>query len=191
MHTWTCCFQKSHWQKIRTMVNLPVMSPFRKRYSWVQLAGHTGEHHCRWVRLLPQEGLGSSNWCPCAGSFKAAGTSGLILKRSSEPEHYCLVRLMADVLRGCVPAFHGIVERDGESYLQLQDLLDGFDGPCVLDCKMGVRFVSPLFVRQNQSGTKDWDKSSYALAPTCTSQNLPGRGADQSPRTAQAAEGHV
>lgn len=134
------------------MVNLPVMSPFKRRYSWVQLAGHTGEHHCRWVRLLRQEGVGSSNWCPCAGSFKAAGTSGLILKRSSEPEHYCLVRLMADVLRGCVPAFHGVVERDGESYLQLQDLLDGFDGPCVLDCKMGVRFVSPLFVRQNQSG---------------------------------------
>lgn len=46
---------------------------------------------------------------------------------------------MADALRGCVPAFHGVVERDGESYLQLQDLLDGFDGPCVLDCKMGVR----------------------------------------------------
>lgn len=26
------------------MVNLPVMSPFKKRYAWVQLAGHTGEH---------------------------------------------------------------------------------------------------------------------------------------------------
>lgn len=25
------------------MVNLPVISPFKKRYSWVQLAGHTGE----------------------------------------------------------------------------------------------------------------------------------------------------
>ena len=36
-----CRFQKSHWQKIRTMVNLPVMSPFKKRYAWVQLAGHT------------------------------------------------------------------------------------------------------------------------------------------------------
>lgn len=44
MQTGPCCFQKSHWQKIRTMVNLPVMSPFKKRYSWVQLAGHTGEH---------------------------------------------------------------------------------------------------------------------------------------------------
>lgn len=50
---------------------------------------------------------------------------------------------MADALRGCVPAFHGVVERDGESYLQLQDLLDGFDGPCVLDCKMGVRYACP------------------------------------------------
>lgn len=50
---------------------------------------------------------------------------------------------MADALRGCVPAFHGVVERDGESYLQLQDLLDGFDGPCVLDCKMGVRYTCP------------------------------------------------
>lgn len=46
LHTGTHCFQKSHWQKIRTMVNLPVMSPFRKRYSWVQLAGHTGEQGC-------------------------------------------------------------------------------------------------------------------------------------------------
>ncbi|MEJ1278623.1 inositol 145-trisphosphate 3-kinase A [Cricetulus griseus] len=129
--------QKSHWQKIRTMVNLPVMSPFKKRYSWVQLAGHTG-------------------------SFKAAGTSGLILKRSSEPEHYCLVRLMADVLRGCVPTFHGVVERDGESYLQLQDLLDGFDGPCVLDCKMGVRFVSPSLGRAESVGEpRNWDKSSH------------------------------
>lgn len=95
--------------------------------------------------VLGQEGASSTTWrdakwSPSAGSFKAAGTSGLILKRSSEPERYCLARLMADALRGCVPAFHGVVERDGESYLQLQDLLDGFDGPCVLDCKMGVRF---------------------------------------------------
>lgn len=144
--------------------------------------------------------MGSSNRCPSAGSFKAAGTSGLILKRSSEPEHYCLVRLMADVLRGCVPAFHGVVERDGESYLQLQDLLDGFDGPCVLDCKMGVRFVSPLWVGQNRRGNQGAGIKAHtgvpvrtlpALAPTCTSQNLPGGGADQSPREAQAAEGHV
>lgn len=69
---------------------------------------------------------------------------------------------MADVLRGCVPTFHGVVERDGESYLQLQDLLDGFDGPCVLDCKMGVRFVSPSLGRAESVGEpRNWDKSSH------------------------------
>lgn len=35
--------QKKAWHTIKTMVNLPVISPFKKRYSWVQLAGHTGE----------------------------------------------------------------------------------------------------------------------------------------------------
>lgn len=36
-------FQKKAWQTLKTIVNLPVISPFKKRYSWVQLAGHTGE----------------------------------------------------------------------------------------------------------------------------------------------------
>ena len=159
----SCRFQKSHWQKIRTMVNLPVMSPFKKRYAWVQLAGHTGEHRAvagaggggRGRR--PGRNLSGTNQGLPLGSFKAAGTSGLILKRSSEPERYCLARLMADALRGCVPAFHGVVERDGESYLQLQDLLDGFDGPCVLDCKMGVRYACPagrLETRLAQGGNE-------------------------------------
>lgn len=37
------------------MVNLPVMSPFKKRYAWVQLAGHTGEHGGRgWGGCVPR-----------------------------------------------------------------------------------------------------------------------------------------
>ncbi|KFO08732.1 Inositol-trisphosphate 3-kinase A, partial [Balearica regulorum gibbericeps] len=105
--------QKKAWHTIKTMVNLPVISPFKKRYSWVQLAGHTG-------------------------SFKAAD-SGKILKRFSENEKECFERLMKDPLRSCVPCFHGVVERDGESYIQLDDLLTDFEGPCVMDCKMGIR----------------------------------------------------
>ncbi|XP_010578377.1 PREDICTED: inositol-trisphosphate 3-kinase A isoform X2 [Haliaeetus leucocephalus] len=105
--------QKKAWHTIKTMVNLPVISPFKKRYSWVQLAGHTG-------------------------SFKAAD-SGKILKRFSENEKECFERLMQDPLRSCVPCFHGVVERDGESYIQLDDLLTDFEGPCVMDCKMGIR----------------------------------------------------
>ncbi|XP_027562355.1 inositol-trisphosphate 3-kinase A isoform X1 [Neopelma chrysocephalum] len=105
--------QKKAWHTIKTMVNLPVISPFKKRYSWVQLAGHTG-------------------------SFKAAD-SGKILKRFSENEKECFERLMKDPLRSCVPCFHGVVERDGESYIQLDDLLTDFEGPSVMDCKMGIR----------------------------------------------------
>ncbi|XP_054683456.1 inositol-trisphosphate 3-kinase A isoform X2 [Grus americana] len=105
--------EKKAWHTIKTMVNLPVISPFKKRYSWVQLAGHTG-------------------------SFKAAD-SGKILKRFSENEKECFERLMKDPLRSCVPCFHGVVERDGESYIQLDDLLTDFEGPCVMDCKMGIR----------------------------------------------------
>ncbi|XP_060616716.2 inositol-trisphosphate 3-kinase A [Anolis sagrei] len=105
--------QKKAWQTIKTIVNLPIISPFKKRYSWVQLAGHTG-------------------------SFKAAD-GGTILKRYSENEEKCFELLMKDPLRSCVPIFHGVVERDGESYIQLDDLLVNFEGPCVMDCKMGIR----------------------------------------------------
>ncbi|XP_034625005.1 inositol-trisphosphate 3-kinase A [Trachemys scripta elegans] len=105
--------QKKSWHTIKMMVNLPVISPFKKRYSWVQLAGHTG-------------------------SFKAAD-SDTILKRFSENEKECFELLMKDPLRSCVPAFHGVVERDGEKYIQLDDLLADFEGPCVMDCKMGIR----------------------------------------------------
>lgn len=116
-----------------------------------------------------REGLSSANWCGSAGSFKAAGTSGLILKRSSEPERYCLARLMADALRGCVPAFHGVVERDGETYLQLQDLLHGFDGPCVLDCKMGVRYTSPAGLGGDHwAGAQGGEESSTGYARRCS-----------------------
>ncbi|XP_036134152.1 inositol-trisphosphate 3-kinase A [Molossus molossus] len=159
--------QKSHWQKIRTVVNLPVMSPFKKRYSWVQLAGHTG-------------------------SFKAAGTSGLILKRSSEPERYCLGRLMADALRGCVPAFHGVVERDGESYLQLQDLLDGFDGPCVLDCKMGIRTYLEeelTKARERPKLRKDMYKKMLAVDPAAPTEEEHAQRAVTKPRYMQWREG--
>ncbi|XP_018426559.1 PREDICTED: inositol-trisphosphate 3-kinase A-like [Nanorana parkeri] len=99
------------WQKLRTIVNIPVISPFKRR--WVQLAGHNG-------------------------SFKAAAW-GTILKRYSENEKNCFELLMNDVLASCVPTYHGVTERDEESYIQLDDLLNNFDEPCVMDCKMGVR----------------------------------------------------
>ncbi|KAM5129091.1 inositol-trisphosphate 3-kinase A [Mantella aurantiaca] len=102
---------KKSWQKLRTIVNIPIISPFKRR--WVQLAGHNG-------------------------SFKAAA-GGTILKRYSENEKNCFELLMNDILASCVPTYHGVTERDEESYIQLDDLLNNFDEPCVMDCKMGIR----------------------------------------------------
>ncbi|XP_078398878.1 inositol-trisphosphate 3-kinase B-like [Cetorhinus maximus] len=102
------------WRKIKNMVHWsPFVMSFKKRYPWIQLAGH-------------------------AGSFKA-GANGKILKKYCECEQRCLDRLMGDALRPYVPAYHGEVEKDGERYNQMDDLLAEFDLPCVMDCKIGVR----------------------------------------------------
>ncbi|XP_042359162.1 inositol-trisphosphate 3-kinase B isoform X2 [Plectropomus leopardus] len=108
--------QKAHksWKKIKNMVHWsPFVMSFKKKYPWIQLAGH-------------------------AGSFKA-GANGRILKKHCECEQRCLSLLMKDVLRPYVPGYHGDVEKDGQKYNQMEDLLAEFDFPCVMDCKMGVR----------------------------------------------------
>ncbi|ETE69569.1 Inositol-trisphosphate 3-kinase B, partial [Ophiophagus hannah] len=102
------------WRKIKNMVHWsPFVMSFKKKYPWIQLAGH-------------------------AGSFKAAA-NGRILKKHCESEQRCLDRLMNDVLKPYVPAYHGDIVKDGERYNQMEDLLADFDSPCVMDCKMGVR----------------------------------------------------
>ncbi|XP_010768906.1 inositol-trisphosphate 3-kinase B isoform X2 [Notothenia coriiceps] len=108
--------QRAHksWRKIKNMVHWsPFVMSFKKKYPWIQLAGH-------------------------AGSFKA-GANGRILKKHCECEQRCLSLLMNDVLRPYVPGYHGDVEKDGQKYNQMEDLLAEFDFPCVMDCKMGVR----------------------------------------------------
>uniref|UniRef100_A0A8C6T3V9 Kinase n=1 Tax=Neogobius melanostomus TaxID=47308 RepID=A0A8C6T3V9_9GOBI len=108
--------QKAHksWKKIKNMVHWsPFVMSFKKKYPWIQLAGH-------------------------AGSFKA-GANGRILKKHCECEQRCLSLLMKDVLQPYVPGYHGDVEKDGQKYNQMEDLLAEFDCPCVMDCKMGVR----------------------------------------------------
>ncbi|KAM3603321.1 uncharacterized protein V6R79_020313 [Siganus canaliculatus] len=107
---------KAHksWKKIKNMVHWsPFVMSFKKKYPWIQLAGH-------------------------AGSFKA-GANGRILKKHCDCEQRCLSLLMRDVLRPYVPGYHGDVEKDGQKYNQMEDLLAEFDFPCVMDCKMGVR----------------------------------------------------
>lgn len=77
--------------------------------------------------------------CFCPGSFKA-GDEGTILKKFSENEKLCFERLKEDALHSFVPGYYGVVERDGELFLKMKDLLANFDLPNVMDCKMGVRY---------------------------------------------------
>ncbi|XP_017331879.1 inositol-trisphosphate 3-kinase A isoform X2 [Ictalurus punctatus] len=101
------------WWTLKTVVHWHVVASQRKRLSWVQLAGHKG-------------------------SFKA-GEEGTILKKYAENEKLCFERLSGDVLERFVPTYRGTVERDGELFLQMSDLLTNFSGPNVMDCKIGVR----------------------------------------------------
>ncbi|KAM8939224.1 inositol-trisphosphate 3-kinase B-like [Pelodytes ibericus] len=97
------------WKTFFTMVHWSL----RRQNSWVQLAGHEG-------------------------NFKAS-ERGHILKKFSPVENACLEALMDDALRPYVPTYHGQVERDGQTYIKMEDLLKGLEGPSIMDCKMGVR----------------------------------------------------
>ncbi|XP_036380730.1 inositol-trisphosphate 3-kinase C [Megalops cyprinoides] len=102
------------WKKVKTMVHWsPFMVSFKKRYPWVQLAGH-------------------------AGNFQA-GDYGKLLKRYCECEQQCLQKLMADPLRPFVPGYYGVVQRDEQDYNLMDDLLADFVSPSIMDCKMGSR----------------------------------------------------
>lgn len=137
----------------------PFVMSFKKKYPWIQLAGHAGREQwefqglfrawkcfqCWAAPLVLERHLAISHpvLVPCGllsppGSFKAAA-NGRILKKHCESEQRCLDRLMNDVLKPYVPAYHGDVMKDGERYNQMEDLLAEFDSPCVMDCKMGVR----------------------------------------------------
>ncbi|XP_040266604.1 inositol-trisphosphate 3-kinase B-like [Bufo bufo] len=97
------------WKTFFTMVHWSL----RRQNSWVQLAGHEG-------------------------NFKAS-ERGHILKKFSPVENACLVALMEDVLRPYVPTYYGQVERDEQTYIKMEDLLMGLEGPSIMDCKIGIR----------------------------------------------------
>ncbi|XP_034432023.1 inositol-trisphosphate 3-kinase A [Hippoglossus hippoglossus] len=101
------------WWKLKTIVQWPFSASQRRKLNWVQLAGHKG-------------------------NFKAAD-EGSILKKFSENEMQCFEELRDDALLPFVPGYHGVVEKDGESFLHMADLLANFELPNVMDCKMGVR----------------------------------------------------
>ncbi|XP_036869816.1 inositol-trisphosphate 3-kinase C [Manis javanica] len=102
------------WKKLKTTLKYsPFVVSFRKHYPWVQLSGH-------------------------AGNFQS-GEDGRILKRFCQYEQRSLEQLMSDPLRPFVPAYYGLVQREGQAFNQMEDLLADFDSPSIMDCKMGSR----------------------------------------------------
>ncbi|XP_030075108.1 inositol-trisphosphate 3-kinase B isoform X1 [Microcaecilia unicolor] len=97
------------WKTFFTMVHWSL----KRHNSWVQLAGHEGN-------FKPSE-------------------RGQILKKFSQVENSCLEALMQDVLRPYVPTYYGVVEKEQEKYIRMEDLLQGLERPSIMDCKIGVR----------------------------------------------------
>ncbi|RWS17446.1 hypothetical protein B4U79_00500 [Dinothrombium tinctorium] len=109
--------KQSAWKKVRHAVR---WSPFvqtykKKKYPWIQLAGHQG-------------------------NFRPGG-QGTVLKRSNGLEEVNLKEIANDPLSRFVPKFKGktIGKDNDESYLHLEDLLASFTLPNVMDLKMGLR----------------------------------------------------
>lgn len=155
------------WKKLKNMVHWsPFVVSFKKRYPWVQLAGH-------------------------AGNFKA-GDYGKILKKYCECEHQCLESLMKDpVLRPYVPGYYGVVDKDGDSYNQMDDLLSEFDSPSIMDCKMGVRTYLEeelTKAREKPKLRKDMYEKMIAVDPNAPTQEEHEQKAVLKPRYMQWRE---
>uniref|UniRef100_A0A3Q2P0Q4 Kinase n=1 Tax=Fundulus heteroclitus TaxID=8078 RepID=A0A3Q2P0Q4_FUNHE len=102
------------WSKVKSMVHwTPLAFALQNRHSWVQLAGH-------------------------AGNFQARD-GGRLMKRYCVCEEQCLKKLMTDSLRPYVPGYYGVVQKDEQDYNLMDDLLNDFESPSIMDCKMGSR----------------------------------------------------
>lgn len=72
--------------------------------------------------------------------FKLGLKPGTILKKATDNEEECLTRMQQDPeLAKFVPRVYGTVELNGQTFLEMQDLLTGFRDPSVMDVKMGYR----------------------------------------------------
>lgn len=86
----------------------------------------------------PQIRCGFLTFFPLTGSFRI-GNYGTLLKKFCEGEQQCYLRLMKDALRPFVPAYHDVVQLDEQDYNMMDNLLNHFSTPAVMDCKMGSR----------------------------------------------------
>ncbi|KAL3875098.1 hypothetical protein ACJMK2_038032 [Sinanodonta woodiana] len=156
--------RQSSWKKIRNIVQwTPFIQQFKKRrYPWIQLAGHQGNFQ--------------------------AGEQGSVLKKYDKGEQVAISKLMKDSLRPYVPEYKGDMDRNGERYIQLQDLLSDFDSPCVMDVKMGSRtYLEEELIKAMQEPTlrKDMYKKMLEVDPSAPTSEEHAQGAITKPRYMQ------
>lgn len=154
------------WKKLKTVLKYsPFVVSFRKHYPWVQLSGH-------------------------AGNFQA-GEDGRILKRFCQCEQRSLEHLMSDPLRPFVPTYYGTVQKDGQAFNQMEDLLADFEGPSIMDCKMGSRtYLEEELVkaRERPWPRKDMYEKMVAVDPGAPTPEEHAQGAVTKPRYMQWRE---
>ncbi|CAG2203457.1 ITPK [Mytilus edulis] len=87
-----------------------------RKNTWIQLAGHPG-------------------------SFAPAGPNTIWKKRITKDntETKAYEALMADEAHSIVPIFYREVEYNGDFFIEMEDLLQHFDNPNIMDIKIGTR----------------------------------------------------
>ncbi|KAH7645214.1 hypothetical protein HUG17_0752 [Dermatophagoides farinae] len=137
--------KSSKWRKVRSLVTSPFIQTYkRKKYPWIQLAGHQG-------------------------NFVAGQIQGTIMKKLCGNEIDCFEKLMSDTqLSVLVPEFKNIRIVNGDTYLELEDLLATFVNPSVMDIKMGIRtYLEEELVKANEKPRlrKDMYEKMVAIDP--------------------------
>lgn len=117
-----------------------------RKNAWIQLSGHEG-------------------------AFSPAGP-GTIWKRrcpKDDTEVRAYLALQNDAMKEMVPKFYKEVEYKSEHYIEMQDLLAGFDEPSVMDIKMGTRTFTECEVK-NQVPRHDLYEKIIAVDPNAPTE---------------------
>lgn len=105
-----------------------------KTNTWVQLSGHEG--------AFARAGPGTI-WKKCTGDNR---------------ELQAYKSLMKDELADMVPKFYGDIDYHGQRFIEMQDLLQSFVNPSIMDIKMGTRTFLESEVQNAKSRTDLYEK---------------------------------